>query len=162
MDRTGKIKGKPPEELLCTLAASAAVTYLDISKCYVLLLDSFPTPKASMKVCVGGWHFLDPQMLPWPGYLFCPIGGSEREPIPDLVLERQRLSHWPFWEPLIFSTWQICPKQLLHVTFWAPESDTSSPAPSPAYLQICEPETKWLLLHATDLGGVGTLHHDKN
>lgn len=50
MDRTGKIKGKPPEELLCTLAASAAVTYLDISKCYVLLLDSFPTPKASMKV----------------------------------------------------------------------------------------------------------------
>lgn len=71
MDRTGKIKGKPPEELLCTLAASAAVTYLDISKCYVLLLDSFPTPKASMKVW-GGDTSWTPRCCPGQGICFVP------------------------------------------------------------------------------------------
>lgn len=72
MDRTGKIKGKPPEELLCTLAASAAVTYLDISKCCVLLLDSFPTPKASMKVCGGGDISWTPRCCPGQGICFVP------------------------------------------------------------------------------------------
>lgn len=87
-------------------------------------------------------------MLPWPWYLFCPIERSEKVPIPDLVLSRQQLLHWPFWELLIFSMRRICPRYLLHLL-----SGTQNVTHiASAYLQIHEQESMRLFC-VPDFGG---------
>lgn len=56
-------------------------------------------------------------------------------PVPDLVLKRQQLFHWPFWELRIFIMRSIC-TGVCCTSCLGPECDRWSTAPSPAYLPL--------------------------
>lgn len=128
MDRIGKRKGKPPDELFFTLTASEAVIYLHTSRRYMLLSNKYSLPAYTQDL-YGESISLTLQRRPGPHTRSIQLAGVRARAL-SLVLKTHSSSIGLARSFNMGSTHTgVCCSSWL-----GPEADAWSAAPFPAYL----------------------------